>query len=120
MSKSSKISLNTDETICLPPETFYSCNVEEDFDNETYFVKSKSVKTNDNKKETTKPRVNNSSLRFLLGKILKKCLIIKLKSTGQIIIKRFKKNEQNKTLFMILMKCLILNSILSNEILNVL
>ena len=45
MSKSSKISLNTDETICLPPETFYSCNVEEDFDNETYFVKSKSVKT---------------------------------------------------------------------------
>ena len=52
MSKSSKNSLNTDETICLPPETFYSCNVEEDFDNETYFVKSKSVKTNDNKKET--------------------------------------------------------------------
>ena len=74
MSKSSKISLNTDETICLPPETFYSCNVEEDFDNETYFVKSKWVKTNDNKKETTKLRVNNSFTSFPFRKDIKEVL----------------------------------------------
>lgn len=70
MSKSSKTSLNTDETICLPPETFYSCN-EENFEN---FVKSKSAKTNDNKKETPKPRVNNSFTSFPFPKDIKELL----------------------------------------------
>ena len=74
MSKSSKTSLNTDETICLPPETFYSCNVEENFENETYFVKSKSARTNDNKKETPKPRVNNSFTSFPFRKDIKELL----------------------------------------------
>ena len=90
MSKSSKISLNTDETICLPPETFYSCNVEEDFDNETYFVKSKSVKTNDNKKETTKPRVNNSFTSFPFRKDIKEVLDNKVEEFWTNYIQRNK------------------------------
>ena len=92
MSKSSKISLNTDETICLPPETFYSCNIE-DFDNETYFVKSKSVKTNDNKKETTKPRVNNSFTSFPFRKDIKEVLDNKVEEFSTNYNKKIQKER---------------------------
>ena len=105
MSKSSKTSFNTNETISLPPETFYSCNAQDFYEDETYIIKSKSEKgaNDDNKKEQSKPRVNNSFNSFTFTKDIKEVHNNKVDefwtNYNKTIYTKNSKKEMNETVY---------------------